>query len=158
MEPDQARALYGLSTQTRSLFHKLGDAAETLLGDSGITVGMRAVLENAVTRPQTVPEMARARPVSRQYIQTLVNSLMAVGLVEQADNPAHKRSKLIQATEKGRSAFAEIRTREGDAFALLALNIPASDMERAAEIMAALAAKFESPEWRGIAQTLSHKE
>lgn len=58
---------------------------------------------------QTVPEMARARPVSRQHCQTIVNALKAQGLVEFVDNPKHKRSKLVRATKKGRDRFQSMR-------------------------------------------------
>jgi DNA-binding MarR family transcriptional regulator len=59
--------------------------------------------------PQTVPEMARSRPVSRQHCQTIANALEAQGLVEFIDNPKHKRSKLVRATKEGRDRFQSMR-------------------------------------------------
>ncbi len=59
--------------------------------------------------PQTVPELARSRPVSRQHCQTIANALEAQGLVEFVDNPKHKRSKLMRATKKGRDRFQSMR-------------------------------------------------
>ncbi|MEZ5960856.1 MAG: MarR family transcriptional regulator [Hyphomonadaceae bacterium] len=59
--------------------------------------------------PQTVPEMARSRPVSRQHCQTIANALEAQGLVEFIDNPKHKKSKLVRATKKGRDRFQSMR-------------------------------------------------
>ena len=59
----------------------------------------------ATSGPATVPEIARARPVSRQHIQKLADELAAQGLVEFADNPRHKRSKLVRLTAKGRARF-----------------------------------------------------
>ena len=59
--------------------------------------------------PQTVPEMARARPVSRQHCQTIANALEAQGLVEFVDNPKHKTSKLVRATKKGGVRFQSMR-------------------------------------------------
>lgn len=59
--------------------------------------------------PQTVPEMARSRPVSRQHCQTICNALEAQGLVEFIDNPKHKKSKLVQVTRKGRDRFQSMR-------------------------------------------------
>ena len=61
--------------------------------------------------PLTVPEMARSRPVSRQHCQTIVNTLEAQGHVEFVDNPKHKKSKLVQATKKGRARFESMRKR-----------------------------------------------
>src|SRR5438874_13287905 len=62
--------------------------------------------------PQSVPQMARTRTVSRQYVQTLVNSLMEDGLVEMAPNPAHRRSGLVQLTADGRQAVKDNTRRE----------------------------------------------
>jgi DNA-binding MarR family transcriptional regulator len=64
---------------------------------------------------QTVPEMARSRPVSRQHCQTICNTLEAQGLVEFVDNPKHKRSKLVRATKKGRDRFQSMRKQFLDA-------------------------------------------
>jgi DNA-binding MarR family transcriptional regulator len=58
---------------------------------------------------QTVPEMARTRPVSRQHCQTICNALEKQGLVEFVDNPKHKRSKLVRATKKGRDRFQSMK-------------------------------------------------
>jgi len=55
--------------------------------------------------PQTVPEIARSRPVSRQHCQTIANALAAQGMVEFVDNPRHRKSKLVCATDAGRARF-----------------------------------------------------
>lgn len=59
--------------------------------------------------PQTVPDMARSKPVSRQHCQTIVNALEAQGLVEFIDNPKHKTSKLVRVTKRGRTRFESMR-------------------------------------------------
>lgn len=59
--------------------------------------------------PQTVPEIARARPVSRQHCQTIANALRAKGLIEFIENPKHKRSMLLRITKKGRERFDGMR-------------------------------------------------
>jgi DNA-binding MarR family transcriptional regulator len=59
--------------------------------------------------PQTVPEMARSRPISRQHCQTIANTLEAQGLVEFVDNPKHKKSKLLRVTKRGRVRFQSMR-------------------------------------------------
>lgn len=58
---------------------------------------------------QTVPEIARARPVSRQHCQTIVNGLYEQGFVEFLDNPRHKRSVLVGVTKKGRTHFENVK-------------------------------------------------
>jgi DNA-binding MarR family transcriptional regulator len=59
--------------------------------------------------PQTVPEIARSRPVSRQHCQTIANALHAKGLIEFIENPKHKRSMLLRVTKKGRERFEGMR-------------------------------------------------
>jgi DNA-binding MarR family transcriptional regulator len=73
-----------------------------------------------VEGPQTVPQIARSRPVSRQHIQKLANEMIAEGVIELIDNPTHRRSKLLRLTPKGEAAFQEITDRiaqEAEGFA-----------------------------------------
>jgi DNA-binding MarR family transcriptional regulator len=159
MNRDQREAFEPLSRAVRSLFHKMGAAVSLLHeGDEttgGITAGMRAVLESVIEGgPKTVPEMARARPVSRQHIQILVNELLAAGLVEFQDNPAHRRSKLVAPTRAGTAAFAALRAREAAALTRLAVDIDAKEMARAAQALSQLIEGFHGPAWRKIVRDL----
>ena len=61
--------------------------------------------------PQTVPQLARARPVARQYVQTMANALAAEGLIEFVDNPAHRRSRLMRLTPKGERLYDKVDAR-----------------------------------------------
>jgi DNA-binding MarR family transcriptional regulator len=61
-----------------------------------------------VREPHTVPQAARARPVTRQRVQKLADEMAADGLIEFIDNPAHKRSKLMRLTPKGEAVYAEM--------------------------------------------------
>ena len=61
--------------------------------------------------PQTVPQIARSRPVARQHIQRLANEAEAEGLIEFVDNPAHRRSKLMRITPKGETTYGELMGR-----------------------------------------------
>jgi DNA-binding MarR family transcriptional regulator len=60
---------------------------------------------------QTVPQIARSRPVSRQHIQQLANEMIADGVIDLIDNPAHQRSKLLRLTPKGEAVLQEITDR-----------------------------------------------
>lgn len=151
MNQIQISSFYPLTLAVRRLFHKLGHGVTELHRDSGISGGMRAVLESVIAGgPQTVPQMARVRPVSRQHIQGLVNSLLEAGLVEMTENPAHKRSKLVTATTAGRAAFASMRTREAEAFARLPLARSAPELVAATQVLRDLIEIFDGPEWRAI--------
>jgi len=151
MNPKQIENFYPLALAVRRLFHRMGHGATVLHRESGISAGMRAVLESVIHGgPMTVPQMARVRPVSRQHIQGLANALLDAGLVEYVENPAHRRSKLVAPTQAGRSAYAALRAREAEAFGNLPLGCTADEIAAATATLRKLLAALESPEWRAI--------
>ena len=90
--------------------------------------------------PATVPDMAAALGVSRQFVQTVCNHLASRGSIEFTPNPRHKRSKLVAATEAGRAAFRQARDRED---AIIANALPTMDAEKvtdACQLMGAVRA------------------
>lgn len=151
MDRKQTDGFFAISTAVRRLFHRLSQTIEELHAGSGVSPGMRAVLDGLVAHgPQTVPQMARARPVSRQHIQGIVNQLLDAGLVEYVHNPAHQRSKLVRPTKLGSEAFENIRTAEEDALRQLALAVPAKEMAMTAGVLNSVAKALESPEWQSM--------
>ena len=61
MNPKQIENFYPLALAVRRLFHRMGHGATVLHRESGISAGMRAVLESVIHGgPMTVPQMARA--------------------------------------------------------------------------------------------------
>ena len=97
----------------RSCFNLLGNRSNDLLKDLEINASMRGVMENlSLTGEKTVPDIARARNVSRQHIQIIINDLLNKGLVSSRANPEDKRSLLVSLTNLGENIFAEIRNRE----------------------------------------------
>ena len=149
MDRQQISAFYPLTLAVRRLFHRLGDGVAALHADTDVSAGMRAVLESVIEGgPQTVPQMARVRPVTRQHIQGLVNALLDAGYVDYADNPAHKRSKLVTPTTAGLTAFRALRARENAAFERLPLALEAADLEAATRVLRTLIEAFESNDWQ----------
>ena len=123
-------------------------------------MGMRAVLESVIDGgPQTVPHMAKIRPVTRQHIQTLVNELLDGNYVEYIDNPAHKRSKLVAPTKRGMRVFEKMRSLESEAFKRAKIEVSPEELEAARKVLSALVTTFESQEWLlVIDQTSKTKE
>lgn len=121
-------AFLAVAARVRRLFHQLRAVAEVITPPSeGLTASHRAVLESLATSgPQTVPALARARPVARQHIQVLVNDLLRMGFVETRANPAHKRSPLIALTPSGSRRFDAIRRAESRALETIRLSLSAS--------------------------------
>ena len=159
MNQKQLNSFYPLTLVVRRLFHKLGHGVAALHQNSDISVGMRAVLESVIDGgPQTVPHMARIRPVTRQHIQTLVNELLEGGYVEYIDNPAHKRSKLVAPTKRGMRAFDKMRAVESEAFSRAKIEVSPEELDAARKVLSALVASFESKEWLVVVDQLSKKK
>lgn len=117
----ESHDIYQLVWWTRRLFQQLRATSEELLAGTDINPSHRALLEFLYDQsPQTVSHIARERTVSRQHIQTVVNDLLALGLVETRDNPAHKRSPLIALTEAGKKLFQKITRKEAKLLEALA--------------------------------------
>jgi DNA-binding MarR family transcriptional regulator len=64
--------------------------------------------------PATVPDLAAALGVTRQFVQTVCNNLKASGFLEFKENPRHKRSRLLALTDAGRIAFQQARQKENE--------------------------------------------
>jgi DNA-binding MarR family transcriptional regulator len=127
-----------LFNETRLLFHTLKHWAESLHAGQHITISMRGVLELVLLEgPMSVPDMARARGVSRQHIQQQVDALLGKDLVRREDNPAHKRSPLIALTDKGRALIQNMRADELDALSGLQAGVSDAAMQEAAQVLAA---------------------
>ncbi|MFD0856895.1 MarR family winged helix-turn-helix transcriptional regulator, partial [Actinomadura adrarensis] len=84
---------------------------------------------------QTVPQMARALTLSRQFVQRMVNDAAAQGLTESIPNPAHKRSSLIRLTEDGADAFNSVLDRERAALRQAAADLTESDVDACLRVL-----------------------
>jgi DNA-binding MarR family transcriptional regulator len=99
--------------------------------------------------PQTVPRIGRARSTSRQNTQVLVNRMVAERWVELIENPAHKRSALVQLTEEGRRLAQSVTEREAGLHRMVIPQVDADDLEKTTALLArlreVLAAKGSAP-------------
>lgn len=141
----QQKELAALIGEIRTAFNRLKSIAEALHADLEINPSMRAVLQALVLKaPQTVPEIAKAKGVSRQHVQKIMNVLLANGLVRAEDNPDHKRSGLHRPTSLGESLFAEIQAREAAPLSALAEALPEANVVAATRLLARLNALAET--------------
>jgi DNA-binding MarR family transcriptional regulator len=138
-QPGQYVTIQDVFDQTVGLFHLLRALAAQLHGQGELTAGRRGILRGLDRLgPQTVPQMARARPVSRQHIQMEVNQLGAEGLVELIDNIAHKRSRLVRLTPKGKEYLEAMYRREAGLFAATSLPVSEEALRSTAEVLQTL--------------------
>lgn len=148
-EGGKESALLGLIDETVALFVRLQkDVQRNLPG--GEFAGARRTLLLALYRggPQTVPQIARARHASRQYIQMVVNPLVEQGHLEFSENPAHKRSRLVGITERGRAAAEELGRREMEFLRRQAFAVDAKHLFAAADTLRQVRGMMESENWR----------
>jgi DNA-binding MarR family transcriptional regulator len=142
-------AVESVLAEAGALFHRMRHDIERMHAQARVSSGHRSVLRGLAKRGrQTVPEMARARPVARQYMQRIVNELTEDGLVESVENPAHKRSSLIQLTAKGKRQLDEMTAREQELLSGLRVNATKEELMQAAETLRRVRELFESKEWR----------
>jgi DNA-binding MarR family transcriptional regulator len=135
------------------LLQRLRAVAQPLSGRLTLSVGRRGVLtELERSGPRTVPQVARARAVTRQHVQALVNSLVREGMVELADNPEHRRSRLVRLTEAGRDWLAEATEREGAFLDHLALDVSDEELRVAKATLRAVGEALAEPAWRWAAK------
>ena len=146
-DPARSRAgdaMLGLALEITATFFRLraaGKKVGAVTPAGGGILGLMRSLE--IEGPQTVPALARSRPVARQHIQHLANEAAQQGLIEFIDNPAHKRSKLLRLTGEGRQFYAELMGRMATLAENLASDMEADEIESAAAVLRRLRGKLE---------------
>lgn len=120
------------------MFHALKQWGKTFHDGSGLGAGMRGVLELLLrSGGMTVPDMARARGVSRQHVQQQVDALLEGDLVERTANPAHRRSPMIALSDRGRALIQNMRAEEQNAVSRLQVGVSDEAIEEAVQVLAA---------------------
>lgn len=95
------------------LYRKVSRTVERLQPQMGMSVGVRAVLEQLRREGDlTVPQMARTQQLSRQFVQRMVNDAASAGWVDTRPNPAHRRSWLVHLTSAGAEGIDAVIHRE----------------------------------------------
>ncbi len=115
--------------------------------DSVMTGAERDVLDFLVFEgAATVPQIARSRGVSRQHIQKRADALVEKGLAEFAENPAHKSSRLLEASIKGERTHATASRGEAKVLQQLSGKISPKDIETARAVFRTIAKAVEDSE------------
>lgn len=105
----------------------------------------------ALLGPLTVPQIAQMRPTSRQRMQRLADELAAEGLVEFADNPRHRRSKLARLTPGGEARYHDLNTRLLAIASAMGEGLSETDVRRTTEIVRQLSHDVKARSERGQA-------
>ena len=107
--------------------------------DLGVSPAQCAVLDILLRNgPQTVPDIARMRDVSRQNVQKIVDALSERGLTASGPNPAHKRSPVIGLSAHGKQMLAAVAQREKAILETLQAGLDEAGIAAAARTLEAL--------------------
>jgi DNA-binding MarR family transcriptional regulator len=135
----EGEALFDVVIETLAAAFRLRAAGREAGAVTAAGGGLWGLLHSLSTGgPQTVPQLARARPVARQHIQKLADELAADGLVEFVDNPAHRRSKLLRLTAKGATVHDELTERIRALTEELARGLDADELRTTARMLRTL--------------------
>ncbi|MFJ1800359.1 MarR family winged helix-turn-helix transcriptional regulator [Streptomyces sp. NPDC088180] len=118
--------------------------ADELARPGGLTAAWWQVL-GAVTRESLpVAGIARAMGITRQSVQRIADLLVGRGLAEYAENPAHRRAKLLRATEAGREAVSRIGPPHAEFAARLAGELGVEGLAETVRVLERLSGALEN--------------
>jgi DNA-binding MarR family transcriptional regulator len=131
--------IFRCSFRLRALGRKVGLVTSWGAGSYGF---LRSLAQEG---PLTVPEIARARPTSRQRMQRLADELAHDGLVEFSANPRHRRSKLVRLTVKGQARYRTMTERLLKLSESLTRGLSAGELSVARRIVTGLSERLLTP-------------
>lgn len=146
-------ALNELIDETVRLYRRLNLVAEEVHHQGEMSGGFRGILRSLNKEgAQTVPQLARARAVTRQHVQIIINRLVKEGHVEFVANPAHKRSPIVRLTPRGKKTIEAMDRREARLLSQSDLGVTDKQMREAARTLRAARRFFESDQWLRLLQ------
>ncbi|MEQ3552077.1 MarR family transcriptional regulator [Pseudonocardia nematodicida] len=121
------------------LYRRVLREVEEAAPSNRVSAGVRAVLDQLRRNgPMTVPEIGRSQSLSRQFVQRMVDGALDAGLVERADNPRHRRSKLIAPTAAGTAVIDDVTGREHERLRGVAELVDPGDVEATMRVLAVM--------------------
>lgn len=138
--------------ETIGLFHRVRWVAEQIYIEPGRSLPSRGILRGLVRYgPRTVPQLARARSVTRQHTQAVVDELADGGYVELVANPGHARSRLVRATARGLAVVAQMDAVDTRVLAAIGGGLSRADLAITARTLRAVREAFEQEaQWRAV--------
>jgi DNA-binding MarR family transcriptional regulator len=147
--PDAAEALTALILEIFRLNGRLISTGDRLVSDLKLTSARWQVLGAAALAPspQPVAWLARSMGLHRQGVQRIVNELVAEGTIALAENPHHRRAKLVRLTRKGEALFEAASRRQKPWAKRLAKDLPPKTIATAHDVLKALRERLELAEF-----------
>jgi DNA-binding MarR family transcriptional regulator len=128
-------AFSGLVTRVFRLNGLLAAEGDALARPAGQTSARWQVLAMIENGPATVAQTARTLGLARQSVQRVADVLEADGLVAYADNPNHRRARLVGLTEEGRGVLSAIQAAQRPWADALGRSVGADDLRKATDVL-----------------------
>jgi DNA-binding MarR family transcriptional regulator len=140
-----SESLTGLILEIFRVNGALIASGDRLVADIGLTSARWQVLGAIALSPapEPVARLARAMGLHRQGVQRIVNELEAEGIVALADNPHHRRARLVRLTRKGEVLFHEADRRQKPWARHLAKGLDAKAIVAAQRLLSSLRERLE---------------
>lgn len=136
--PDAAtgKDLHDLFMGVYHLHATLEEMTDLVHERSGMSTPWRRILGLLLhSGRMTIPDIAARLAVSRQYVLKTCNDMAGAGLVGFADNPRHKRSRLVESTERGRAASEKAERGEREIICRVLPGVDAAAAQEAAALL-----------------------
>jgi DNA-binding MarR family transcriptional regulator len=140
----QGTALTGLILETFRVNGLLLAAGDRLTSEFGLSSARWQVMGAIEAAPLPVAQIARNMGLTRQAVQRVANVLADEGLTEFAENPDHRRAKLVRLTSKGSEAVEEVGRRQVEWSNRLAEGLGVVEIEEAIRVMRTLRRRLEA--------------
>lgn len=128
--------LYRLIWLSRPLMQRVETLVIQGLEGTGLSVRMRAVLEILDKHgDQSVPDLARLLEIKRQYVQQMINDVVAAGYAHKRPNSRHKSSQLISLSELGQTTINAVLGREQQLLACVSETFDAGELSVALKVI-----------------------
>lgn len=108
----EGRALTELILTVFRANGRLLRAGDAFGKDLGLTAARWQVMGAVDHNAKTVAQIAREFELTRQGVLWVVQALVKDGLLELADNPDHRRAKLVRFTPRGREVYDAMDARQ----------------------------------------------
>lgn len=110
-------------------------AGDALTKPMGQTSARWLVLANVEDGPATVAQIGRMLGLTRQSVQRVADLLAGDGLVAYAENPAHRRAKLVKLTPHGKRTLKAIQAAQTAWADDLGAQLGAGDIQGANDVL-----------------------
>jgi DNA-binding MarR family transcriptional regulator len=120
-------------------------AGDRLVSDLGLTSARWQVLGAIalLREPAPVVRIAESMGLARQSVQRVVDELAAEGVLTFAENPHHRRAKLVLLTERGRALYAAAERRQSPWATDLGADATLKDIAAASQTLRTLRARLD---------------